>query len=74
MAKLAKELADPDQEEIQVTIRNRRVLSSCFNNDELQKKHLVREATLAASKNDLKEPFIKYLKYGELPEDKSLAM
>ena len=49
-------------------------MSSCLNDAELQKKHLVREETLIASEDDWREPFIKYLKYGELPEDKSLAM
>ena len=74
LAKLAKELADPDQEEIQVTIRNRRVLSSCLDDERLQNKHPVREETLTASENNWREPFFKYLKYDELPEEKSLAM
>ena len=52
LAKLAKELADPDQEEIQVTIRNRRVLSSCLNDGEFQNKHPVREETVMASEDD----------------------
>ncbi|XP_039131869.1 uncharacterized protein LOC120268610 [Dioscorea cayenensis subsp. rotundata] len=72
LAKLAKELADPDQEEIQVTIRNRRVLSSCFD-EELEKTKLRKEEILTVVDDDWREPFIKYLKYGELPDEKSLA-
>ena len=74
IAKLAKDLAHSDQEEIQVTIRNRRVLSSCFDDEGLQNKYLVREETLTMSENDWREPFIKYLKYGKLSEEKSSAI
>ncbi|XP_039138784.1 uncharacterized protein LOC120276118 [Dioscorea cayenensis subsp. rotundata] len=61
LAKLAKELADPDQEEIQVTIPNRRVLSSCFD-EELENKKLRKEEILTVVEDDWREPFIKYLK------------
>ena len=74
LAKLAKELADPNQEEIQITTRNRRAMSSCFDDEELQNKHPIREETLSVLKDDWGKFFIKYLKYGELPEEKSLAI
>ena len=60
LAKLAKVLVDPNQKEIQVTIRNRRNLSSCLDDEELQNKHPVREETLTASEDDWREHFIKY--------------
>ena len=74
LTKLAKELVDPDQQDIQVTIWNRKVLSSCLDDERLQNKHPVREETLTASENNWREPFFKYLKYDELPEEKFLVM
>ena len=73
LAKLAKELADPNQEEIQVTIQNRSVLSSCLD-DESNSKHLKKEEVLAIVKDDWMEPFVRYLMYGKLPEEKSLKL
>ncbi|XP_039130895.1 uncharacterized protein LOC120267296 [Dioscorea cayenensis subsp. rotundata] len=51
LAKLAKELADLDQEEIQVTIRNKRVLSSCFD-EELENKQIRKEEVLTVAEDD----------------------
>ena len=57
LAKLAKKLADPDLEETQVTIQNRRVLSLCLDDEELQNKHPGREETLTTYEDDWMEPF-----------------
>ena len=68
LANFVKELADPNQEEIQVTIRNRRVQSSCLD-EESKNKHFIREKVLPIIEDDHREPFIRYLKCNELPEE-----
>lgn len=76
LAKLAKELAEPNLSEIQVTIRNRRILTPVFPEEEfsqspLIKKAMVTEALLIEEDDDWRSHFINYFRHGKVPEDKS---
>ena len=41
---------------------------------ESENKHPIREEVSSVVEGDWREPYLKYLKYRELPEEKSLAV
>ncbi|XP_020084900.1 uncharacterized protein LOC109707778 [Ananas comosus] len=69
LARLAKELADPTMDEVQITIRNRKILSPADLNPEKDTKEA--EVATIDIEDDWREPFIDFLKYNKLPEEKS---
>ncbi|KAJ0962342.1 hypothetical protein J5N97_030170 [Dioscorea zingiberensis] len=72
LAKVAKELTNPNYEEIHITIRNRRPISTILDDDEEESDGGRAEVfTLEMPEEDWRQPFIEYLKYDKLPEDKS---
>jgi ribonuclease HI len=84
LAKVAKELSEPDEHEIYITIRSRRPLSLCFTKenddylDEIENEYYLDKSldqinTLVANseKNDWRQLFIDYLKQGILPKEKA---
>ncbi|KAJ0963333.1 hypothetical protein J5N97_028455 [Dioscorea zingiberensis] len=75
LAKVAKELANPDYEEIHITIRNRRPISTILDDDEEESAEGKAEVfTFEMPEEDWRQPFIEYLKYNKLPEDKSKGL
>ena len=66
LARIAKELSEPNGSEIQVVIHGRRPLS---NSIETQAE--VYHITEAQEDEDWRQPFIKYFQDGTLPEDKA---
>ncbi|XP_020082158.1 uncharacterized protein LOC109705785 [Ananas comosus] len=71
LARLAKELADPDLDKVHVTIKNRKILSPTDLNLEEESKEIQKANTLKIEvENDWREPFINYFKHNELLEEK----
>nr|CAD1839650.1 unnamed protein product [Ananas comosus var. bracteatus] len=71
LARLAKELADPDLDEVHVTIKNRKILSPANLNPEEESKEIQKANTLNIEvEDDWRESFINYFKYNELPKEK----
>jgi ribonuclease HI len=79
LAKLAKELGEPTELEIHITVRNRRPLSLCQitsdagNEIAEPKKAEQQEAMITKEDDDWRQPFIEYFQHGTLPKDKRAA-
>jgi hypothetical protein len=79
LAKLAKELGEPTEPEIHITVRNRRSLSLCqitsdAGNENTEPKKVEQlEAMITEKDDDWRQPFIEYFQYGTLPKDKRAA-
>jgi ribonuclease HI len=79
LAKLTKELGEPTEPEIHITVRNRRPLSLCQttndarNEDTEPRKMEQQEAMITEEDDDWRQPFIEYFQHGTLPKDKMAA-
>jgi hypothetical protein len=79
LAKLTKELGEPTEPEIYITVRNRRLLSLCQttndtrNEDVGPRKVEHQEAMITEEDDDWRQPFIEYFQHGTLPKDKRAA-
>jgi ribonuclease HI len=79
LAKLAKELGEPTEPKICITVRNRRSLSLCQtiddarNEDAEPRKVEQREAMITEEDGDWRQPFIEYFQHCTLPKDKRAA-
>jgi hypothetical protein len=79
LAKLTKELGEPTEPEIHITVRNRRPLSLCQttndarNEDVGPRKVEHREAMITEEDDDWRQPFIEYFQHNTLPKDKRAA-
>lgn len=76
LTKLPKELAEPNLGEIQVTVRNKRILAPTFPEEESNQSPLVKEAMITETlliekENDWRQSFTDYFRYGKTPEEKS---
>jgi ribonuclease HI len=79
LAKLAKELGEPTEPEIHITVRNRRPLSLCQitsdagNENAESREAKQQEAMIIEEDDDWRQPFIEYFQHGTLPNDKRAA-
>jgi hypothetical protein len=79
LAKLAKELGEPTEPEIHITIRNRRPLSLCQITSDAENENVEsreakqQEAMIIEEDDDWRQPFIEYFQHGTLPKDKKAA-
>jgi Reverse transcriptase-like len=79
LAKLAKELGEPTEPKIHITVRNRRPLSLCQitsdagNEIAEPKKVEQQESMITEEDDDWRQPFIEYFQRGTLPKDKRAA-
>jgi ribonuclease HI len=79
LAKLAKELGEPTEPKIHITIRNRRPLSLCQitgdaeNENAESRKAEQQEAMITEKDDDWRRLFIEYFQHGTLPKDKRAA-
>ncbi|XP_020688552.2 uncharacterized protein LOC110103982 [Dendrobium catenatum] len=69
LAKLAKELADPTRNPVSIIVQYRQALCPA----DLSSLNQTLAVFAVDEESDWREPFIEYLKYGRLPDDKSLA-
>ncbi|XP_028550146.1 uncharacterized protein LOC114579513 [Dendrobium catenatum] len=72
LAKLAKEMANSQENPILITIQNRHALAPASLQDNEGKETL--ESFHISDESDWREPFITYFKEGRLPDDKSIAL
>jgi Integrase zinc binding domain len=79
LAKLAKELGEPTEPEIHITVYNRRPLSLCQTTDDARNEYVgprkveQQEAMITEEHDDWRQPFIEYFQHGTLPKDKRAA-
>ncbi|XP_020081530.1 uncharacterized protein LOC109705200 [Ananas comosus] len=71
LARLAKELADPNLDEVHVTIKNRMILSPTDLDLKEESKEIQKANALKIEVEDYwREPYLNYFKHNELPEEK----
>ncbi|XP_078153726.1 uncharacterized protein LOC144548890, partial [Carex rostrata] len=79
LARIAKELCEPEDDEIHISIKNKRPLAPCLLNQD-QKEVLpqgsgsndtLSEVAMVSQEKDWRQPFVNFLKSGILPEEKS---
>jgi hypothetical protein len=80
LAKLAKELGEPTEPEIYIIVCNRRPLSLCRtednmdNDEEIEPKEVEQQEAMAVEEgDDWRRPFIECFQHGTLPEDKRVV-
>lgn len=74
LARVAKELSEPGEEEVHIIVRNRRCLASCFSRPDHQGKlegHKSIEVLVVQTEDDWREPFLDYFRHGKLLQGKS---
>ena len=84
LARVAKELCEPEDTEVHITVRNRRPLFPHFNDETERSRRSqkcdasgslgepVAETMTAQSEVDWRQPFLDYFKHGTLPQEKSM--
>lgn len=77
LARVAKELSEPNGDDVHIVVRNRRCLASCFSTpewghqSELKEKDDLAEILVVKTEDDWRQHFLEYFKHGKLPQDKS---